>query len=64
MWRNFLEGGPVGRQRARMREKKGGCRRSGAKKVAAAEIVGKANPGNRGGFLTGRVVGQAMLADR
>ena len=35
--------------------RKGGCRRSGAEngaeKVVAAEIVGKANPRNRGGFL-------------
>ena len=34
--------------------RKGGCKRSRAEKVAAAEIFGKANPGNRGGFLKGR----------
>ena len=44
--------------------RKGSCRRRGAEKVAVAEIVGKTNSGNRGGFLTGRVVGQTMLADR
>ena len=30
-------------------EKKGGCRRSGAGKVAVAEIVGKANLRKKGG---------------
>ena len=32
-------------------DRKGGCRRGGVEKVAAAEIVGKANPKNKGGFL-------------
>ena len=56
-WRNFLEGGPAGRQGARMREKKrwlqkewgrkGGCRRSRAEKVAAIEIIEKAKSGKK-----------------
>ena len=51
MWRNFLEGGPVGRKGGCRRSVagKGGCRRRGAGKVATAEIVGKANPKKRGG---------------
>ena len=39
MWMNFLEGGPTGRQRARMREKKGGCRRSGAEKEQVEKVA-------------------------
>ena len=31
--------------------KKGGCRKSGTKKVAAVGIVGKANPEGLGDFL-------------
>ena len=39
MWRNFLEWGPAGRQRAWMREKKGGCRRSGAEKEQTEKVA-------------------------
>ena len=44
-----MEGGPADRQGAQMREKESGCRRSVVGKVAATEIVEKANPEKGGG---------------
>ena len=44
-----MEGGPIGRQGKRMKEKENGYRRSVAGKVVVAGIVEKANPKKGGG---------------